>query len=403
MRTIIMQWTSSRAGTRTAIGVLLAATLSTGCQTAPPRNTELMKATGATAISASELRIRLNDYAGRFGRTVEGAADSIARAADGNRPVMAEAIDWKMAVIPTGLRAIFQTDPMAGLIDIWVLSVQQREWIESGNANFEEWQPVALDAARSLEARAETIARAVYSGEDFPGARANVHEFAAENRVGDDYVRASTVPLTAELAAGQQLGTFAAVGNMAEALNDLAGRLNIYFEHLPKQSRWEAERLVDEILEERGIDSLFTSLYTLGNVGESLDTLVYGLPQIISTERTAVLEAVHQERLETMAQVDAMRRAVTADLQAERALVIDKLSEERVTILTEVNRQRVEALLELEELRARTLVELTVSLEDVVDHLFWRMVQLLVVVVVVLIVAALIISRRGRRPGEVRV
>ena len=125
---IIMRTFSLRTITLRTAGawttVLLGLAVAAGCQTAPPRNTELMKAAGATEISASELRVRLNDYAGRFARTVEGAADSIANAADGNRPVM--------VAIPTGLRAIFQTDPMAGLLDIWVATVQQRHWIESG-------------------------------------------------------------------------------------------------------------------------------------------------------------------------------------------------------------------------------------------------------------------------------
>lgn len=133
---IIMRTFSLRTITLRTAGawttVLLGLAVAAGCQTAPPRNTELMKAAGATEISASELRVRLNDYAGRFARTVEGAADSIANAADGNRPVMVEAHDWKMVAIPTGLRAIFQTDPMAGLLDIWVATVQQRHWIESG-------------------------------------------------------------------------------------------------------------------------------------------------------------------------------------------------------------------------------------------------------------------------------
>jgi hypothetical protein len=187
---------------------------------------------------------------------------------------------------------------------------------------------------------------------------------------------------------------------MSDAVNDLAGRLNVYFEHLPKQTRWEAEKLVDEILEERGIDSLLSSLYTLGNVGESVDTLVMGLSDLVTAERAIVLEAIRRDRLETMAQVEAMRRATTTDLQAERALVIDKLTEERVTVLTEINRQRLEALVELEELRSRTFLELTTSLEEVVDHMFWRLIQVLAVVAVLVIVVAVMISRRRTRSAR---
>ena len=57
-----------------------------------------------------------------------------------------------MNAIPACQRAAFQSDPLAGYLDVWVLCEQMLQYFERGEGRdlFGEWQPIAVGAARQL-------------------------------------------------------------------------------------------------------------------------------------------------------------------------------------------------------------------------------------------------------------
>ena len=85
----------------------------------------------------------------------------------------------------------------------------------------------------------------------------------------------------------------------------------------------------------------------------------------------------------TLAFVRAERMAATADLQAERAIVLATLQAERKIALEAVHEQRSLMMEEVEALSEVAMGHFGTRIENVIDHFFLRLAQLLLVLVVI--------------------
>lgn len=376
-----MRKTAPASGGRPAlVGALATLVMTAGCQSARPYS-ELMEATSAVEMSARELRIRLTDFVARFSGAVESAAEEIATASD-DPELRRRTLLWRVNAITAAHRAAFQADPMAGLLDIWTLCLQMRDFFEAGDGReaFGEWQSVAVAAARRLEEEATGIARATVSPEDWPARAALVDAWVEEHPVrGFGFLRESSVPLVAEFMGRRDLGTLAAVGSVAENLEAVTGRLTLYTDQLPKQMAWQTELLLGDLVREHGIEGAVRSVNGLDRSLARIADVSEGAPELVAGEREMLLASLRGERAAATRFLDLQRDSAVAVLREERAALTEAVDEMVARAFREhLRRERVAAVAAVEEMTLRTLEEAHGRAEELVDRLLWGAGALLV-------------------------
>jgi hypothetical protein len=371
--------------------VVLAATLTAGCAKSPPT---LIDTLDDPQMGREELRARLYQYVRRFTSETEIAVyDIIEESADldqGRR-----ALIWATSVVPAAQSAAFQSDPAAGLIDAWALAAQQRDFFETGLADdaFGEYQHIPIATSHAVLDEIESIARAL-APNDFDRMKGTIEDWVAQNPIDNLlFNRQSTAPLTAAALGPASSSALSAVGSMSDEVRDLSARLSVYNEIIPRMARWQAgilltaeaggasiiEALRDIEIHARGVQDIAAFL-------DSTQVFIDSLPNLISSERQAVMNDITRERIAVMREISALLN-----------LTLEAIDRERLAVMNGVTEERIAALQEVDAIAAR-LTELALSqaevrIEAAIDHLIWRMAQVLAVFAVLLAVVGFFVLR----------
>jgi hypothetical protein len=371
-----------------------AAVLLVGCAKSPPT---LIDTLDDPQMGREELRARLYQYVRRFTSEIEVSIYEIASESD-DPDMSRRALFWATSVVPAAQSAAFQADPAAGLIDSWALAAQQRDFLESGLGKdaFGEYQSIPIATANNLLAEIESLAYAL-APSDFDRMKGNVEEWVAENPIDNLlFNRQSTAPLTAAALGPASSSALSAVGSMSDEVRDLTARLSVYNEILPKTARWQAALLMAsspgsvslvEVLE--NADSWMEEMLAFM---DSVQVLLDSMPDLVTAERQAVMSDISRERIAVMSEIDAMLALTLAAINQERIAVMDGITEERIAALQELT-----AL--AEQITELALEGAEVRVEQAIDHLIWRVAQLLAVVGLVAFVVGFFLVRYlvGRR------
>jgi hypothetical protein len=168
-------------------GVAVAASvvLSSACVSVP-QQTANMKAAGVEHLTAAQLRDMLLQFGGEFTQAIELTADSV-RAATGDPIVRHRALQWKVAAARNVREAALLSDPILGLADVWLFTVQARMFVESPPPTYEVlpsgFRNVAIEVMREQEARARQLAIDVVGAERSAAFEPRVLQFAAEHPI----------------------------------------------------------------------------------------------------------------------------------------------------------------------------------------------------------------------------
>jgi hypothetical protein len=146
-------------------------------------------------------------------------------------------------------------------------------------------------------------------------------------------------------------GGIRAVGRMREEIGDIAARLGLYGEYLPKQARWQAELLMFELETNASVERAETAFQAMADSIGRIDAVVAAAPDIVAREREALVDDLSRERvdtirlliderLDTMRELDEDIEHVLAAMRAEREIVLQALDEERVAALADVRVER---------------------------------------------------------------
>ena len=201
-------------------------------------------------ISVTELRAISYEYASRFGQVVAKCAEEILLTTE-DTDERRRALLWRMYAPPQARAAAFNEDPLAGLLELWTLAGQQKQYFLRGDgAAFGEGYPCVDGTAIQLDEEARDLAFAVLGPKVGARMRERVDDWVAANPIeGEFYVRPTA---QANLAAfvGDVPGGLASVGGMEETLRDLNNRIAILSVQLPTEARYQAEFLIDALFEE---------------------------------------------------------------------------------------------------------------------------------------------------------
>ncbi len=352
-----------------------------GCSTAPPPRTAAMARLQAD-VTRYELRLLVYDYASYFSAVVGDAADTILGAEE-DRDVQRAALRFKIHAIPTIQKAVFQSDPLAGLADAWALSVQMRRFFENGNGRevFGRSQRVAVDAARHLEEEVVVLVESVVGVETRVKSSPEVERWAEANPLSTLAFgrHANSLDLATVTAAKWGSGALQSVGQIEELVRDLTDRLAVYAEQTPHLARWEAELLALEA-ETRIIKPLWADIESLERSAASLDGSVKGIrefvdetPALVATERARILEALRKERAAILGDVDRQRLSTLAVFSAEREEIFSSVEALRGVLLGDFRDARTTIQRDLDEGSERLAIET----DSLLNRLFLRALLLL--------------------------
>jgi hypothetical protein len=375
-----------------------------GCSTSAPKQTRFMRESTGLTISADELRIKVRALAGRFSGLIVEAADRMMASTD-DPEARRIVLHWKVHGIPAMQSALFQSDPLAAVIDAWAFIEQMKIFLTSElAAHFPEAVLTeSLELVTRMEREIENLGHQITTPEGFERTRGRITAWAAEHPItGSIATRPTTAQELAEFTAETNPGLRQAVGVLTVGLEDVWARLDVYSAYLPKQARWEAELLIDDLM--RGNDA-GAALSDFGRITSSIDRIaetVETAPDLIAEEREAILAALHAERV---AAFDTLGRELTRafqllseervdtienSLRNERIATLSHLTAERELVLAAIREERVLAMQELDAIVGGLAED---ALTRVVDHIFVRLLQLLAIVLIVGIAVVLLLRR----------
>jgi hypothetical protein len=352
-------------------------------------------------ISAEELRVRVRSLAMPFSGIIEEAADDLeASSPDGAMHVLA--LRWKTNVIPAMQSAVFETDPLAALLDAWTLIAQMRLFFEEVAEDRvpSEARSAGLAAADRMEREIERLVRSVVQTGGAERARTEVYRWASANPIELSITsRRSAIGDLAALTAEANPGIRTAIGGLTLGMGDVWARLDTYSAWLPKQARWQAELAVSRILSGGEVGSAFEDFSTLSEAIDDIAATVRTTPDLVTGEREAILEALQAERIaaletlnrEFLAAVDTIlaKRLSNAGsiVERERIATPEARTAERIAVLEAIHRERTATMEDLDRVVGGLAED---AIRRVVDHFFVRALQLLAIVLALAIAVGVI-------------
>jgi hypothetical protein len=331
-------------------------------------------------VTVNQVRIANLHKSIKIANLVEQAADSI-RAGSQDPVVRENALVWKLFVVPDFRRVLLYSDPAAAALDGQAFAVQMRHYLDGGPGNslFGDRQHIAVGAARSVESLFTAIVDTTGSVELKERVNRRVEEWAREHPIEHrTFDRESAVPFLTKLRIGYTPSLPRTAGDIAEGVSSITNHLNLYAAQVPREARWQAEYVIDDLKLESRMDSL---QWLADRALASVDSLT----QIIASGSIAIdireLESLHDDI----------------------AMLERKISSEREIVLADVERQRLETLRDVERLGNEILERSSGEAVVIIDHLMVRVAQLAGLLVVVLILAGWIVirtlKRKDVRPG----
>jgi len=350
-----------------AISTLLAL-IWMGCGGAPPKP-ELMARLTKNEVTVTGLRAIDYEFASRFSQLVAKCADEILQTTD-DLETRRLALLWRMYASPQARQAAFNQDPLAGLIELWALAGQQKEYFVEGDGKgaFGEGHACVVDTVVELDQAAEDLAAQTISATDFERIKERVAEWVAVHPIeGELYVRPTAQADLAGLVGTQAKSGLQAVGSMEETVRDLNDRIAMLSVQLPTEARWQADYLVNALFEEYVADPSKTVVEAVDGITSFLDDF----EMTLGNQTTRILDGITAER-----------EAVFAAVEEQSILLLEALEGERDAVLDSVDAE-VDKALGRVEATGRGLI----------DHFFERLIWVLVAIgIFILIIVAVLIA-----------
>jgi hypothetical protein len=335
---LMLSWT-------TALGCLVS-----GCRSAPRQSTTnpRIHPQEDIRVTQEQLRVRMRALVGPMCARLEQAADSIIASTDDEK-IKQAALQWKIDGVPALRQALFQTDPFVALTDTWVLCYQMSDYFQDGPGHqaLGRFAGEAVAACQRLE---ETIYRIASSGThsgDVSKARGVARGWAREHPVGQAISgRESTLSGDFGRNFAQSLSVGQAAAEATTTLGDLSRKLDVYSGQVFRQARWEAERLESETKDalakspatamaqrsvasaEQATAALELAAHTLQQLSPAIQKALEALaeaPPTLVQERVATMKTLHEELTQTLRFATDERTAVLEAVGQERALAMKDL------------------------------------------------------------------------------
>jgi hypothetical protein len=367
---------------------------SSACSTAPPPQTAVMVERGDIDMPAAQLRLLVYGLAEEFQNRIENQADAIITGS-ASPEVVRHALLWKIETASNLELAAFSLDPLVSLYDIWVFAIQMSDFLETGPAagRFENFQGDAIATVHGIEQRANDLFLGVITADDAGVTRGRVATYARAHPItGESLLRQTgSSEFAAELASNHASG-LRAIGDMTQQMSDLTERVKYYAAGLPTRMRWELQLVLSDVLIELGFEEAFDEVEEISGAAFRIAAMVDTLPMMVDSQRQAISDAITVELEAGFGEIDRQRRETIDAITAERFAVLDAVTAERIAILDE-----------LKMITDSVVQAGPVIMTDTVDHLYDRVLRLILILLAGLAVLLLLyklIPQRSRRSAD---
>jgi hypothetical protein len=261
-------------------------------------------------LDPAAVQEKVLSYADDFMGRTTAAIDDYARIA--NTPeARSQAMAWKLTVNSAVLGIATGANPTANLVDFLALSslsrafLEKRAPVEPPHA-FDMW----LENSRLLETNAWKLADEILTKDQQAEFRAAVKQWLAENAGESGFLRrpqelASGIRQEREKESGSG-SVFSLVGldptaGLDPAVREVtrtrlfAERALFAAQRMPFLIRWQTELLTTQLLQQEQITNTVSSVERLSRAAETASQTAALLPDRISTERKAVLDALEAQ------------------------------------------------------------------------------------------------------------
>jgi hypothetical protein len=357
-----------------------------------------MKEVGAT-MPAVEMRQRVDEMVPPLLASVEQTTDRV-RAEATDPAVRRRALQLKIDAVPVVYRAAFQPDPLAAMLDLWLLLYQMEDCLDAGTGpcDLGAQQAIARAQSRALrEAFEGEIEKVANNPAAFDAARARIRETARRYPLTEEGAIARRRTMTVEVA--RLIGTesrdaFAVVGDVSTTLTDLTSRLNTYIGDVARLGRWQAELLAEDLMLK---PEIIGSVADLHRVADSVDGIAEVLePAAVDALLDRPLALIPEERRAVLADIDRQRALTLRYLTAERIAALEAVHAERVATMAQLRQERIETMEQVDQLRHQLVEDSVAQAFRVVDHLVWRLAQLVGGLLLLAALLAWLLLRTGR-------
>lgn len=276
--------------------------------------------------------------------------------------VRSAALRWQIGSVSACRRAALRQDPREALIDLWGLSLQQRDFLirGAGASLFGAEQPAASIAAANLVTDVERIVRVTMA----PAVRSAMERVAVDYAerypiTSLDFAREPILPLW--LAAAPEGTRITTVGNSPEVLQDVADRVRILGEGVPEALAWRTELA---LIEHQG---------EIAEAQALLERLDAGLAEIAAlAEKSPELAAeaaaeLRRELAPSVARLDVRWGESLATLVAEREAIVSSLERLQSDLAATVASERAAVIVAVAEQRAVIMAEARATASEVTE------------------------------------
>jgi len=296
-------------------------------------------------VTKEEMRIRTHLSAVRFAAVVEQTSDHI-REQSIDPEVRMRALKWKSNIVPVIYRAAFHLDPLIGLIDMGVLSLQLEEFLTTGSGKnrFTDYQEIALAGLKQVQAELLAQIQAVYKPVEDEGSKGYLRAWAKEHPLSLPFItRESIAPELIRDMKETGRGAVATVGTMADEFSAMNDRMVIYTGQLPRQARWEAEQILETRLPNQAIiDSLIREMRVAMAAVDDLRELTDRIPDLRTTsipvrlpQVERILDSLDSKYAEALVIMDERIAIFQSIIQQEREAVVRDLQGLSNAVMTE--------------------------------------------------------------------
>lgn len=355
-------------------------------------------------MSSQDLRGRVRSLARPLAGIIERSADWVIKGTD-DPNIRLKALIVKTEAIPALFEALFRKDPGVALIDASAFIEQFRQDIVESNNNLlnDEQKAILDDASDEMKQRLQAVfLRAGASQSDVDEFWVDIEGWARRHPIDGNFaVRDSTSSLLKSWGTVSKANLGSAISSTQAELADFAARADIYAEHLPRQSRWQAQILVEEMMAKGiitdAIDQAGTFPVSIEGLPIDIEAFSEGLIDDLLSEMPQVGQWIDDERDVSFGFLTSERRAILSQITAERIAILEAVAAERIAILSTVESEReliVEVLkaerkasfVDLEAIVSSALVS---ARRELIDHIFIRALQLLALILPIVFIGAL--------------
>lgn len=336
-------------------------------------------------LDTRAIRTHTNEIFVRMAGNIEELADDIFKDTD-DMVVANNALIWKVNAVGAAQHAFFDNDPIIALLDAYGFAHQQNDFFLTGNGRslFGLRQQEVVAFATGLQIEIKTLIENICAEHSYECTVIDtIDVWAKKSPIESLYFnRHSVIETMADVVGPFKTGLGKSVVEMTESILDMSSRMNIYSQILPKQMRWEMQLVIVQLEMKQLLDTTMSTMNQINEISAIMPGKMDSLLTVSMTEMHLITEiamlSISEERIAMQEWASVLSDTMTS------LMLNESYHWEGV-----INQQRELAFSGADEMVKAS----TAPMQEIIDHAFWRGLQLLVIAIVLVTIAFLLIRK----------